>query len=52
MPAELAPDTGIYYCAVCGLCMTQIMEDGAEWAAHRDIPHPEYLNYDEQDQLQ
>lgn len=40
MPAEAAPDCGVYYCIVCGpiLRMTGRKRDVV---AYQDIPHPD-----------
>lgn len=40
-----------YYCVICGECQVEESEDGSI-IIHKDMPHPEFLTYDEEERPQ
>lgn len=51
MTAELAQNTTTYHCIVCGPCLRELCEDGSV-TIHQDIPHPDNLEYDDEENPQ
>lgn len=43
---------GDYFCVICGECRIEWADDGARVVVHNDVPHPDFLTYDEEDHPQ
>jgi hypothetical protein len=51
MSAEACPHTQVHYCAVCG----PVMQDVYEFYSvtfHQQVPHPEHMKFDEEENPQ
>lgn len=48
MPAEAAPDCGVYYCIVCGPVLL-LMGGRRGTVAHQDIPHPDEVMFTDEE---
>jgi hypothetical protein len=41
-----------YYCVICGKCRVDTSAEGARIIIHADVPHPDSLTFDEEDNPQ
>jgi hypothetical protein len=46
------PGLSTYFCVICGQCQVTVHPGGARVIVHKDIPHPEDMTYDEEDNPQ
>ena len=44
--------TTVHYCMVCGPCLRMAVEDGGHITLHNNLPHPDDMTYDEEDNPQ
>lgn len=51
MSAEACPYTQVHYCAVCGPVMQDVYEFHSV-TFHQQVPHPEYMTFDEEENPQ
>ena len=52
MTASADENTTIHYCVVCGPCLRMAIADGSHITLHNNLPHPDDMTHDEEDNSQ